>query len=61
MTSEDTHDLDSRIRVLAYELREQAGKPDGQEQEFWERAEQMLSSDAGPNAVPQAQLDALTT
>lgn len=61
MTSEDTHDLDSRIRVLAYELWEQAGKPDGQEQEFWERAEQMLSSEARPDAVPQAQLDALTT
>jgi len=61
MTSENTHDLDSRIRVLAYELWEQLGKPDGQEQEFWERTEQMLSSDARPNAAPQAQLDALTT
>lgn len=47
--------------MLAYELWEEAGKPDGQDLEFWERAEQLLSGEAKPDAVPQAQLDALTT
>lgn len=61
MVPQEPHDLDSRTRVLAYKLWEQAGKPDGRDREFWEGAEQLLSSEAGPDAVPQAQLDALTT
>lgn len=60
MTSEDTGDLDSRTRKLAYELWEQAGKPDGQDQEFWERARQIVSSEATPDGRPQTPSDVLT-
>ncbi len=59
MTSQDTHDLDSKTRILAYELWEQAGKPDGQALGFWERAEQMLSREAKPDGLSQAQSDVL--
>jgi Protein of unknown function (DUF2934) len=33
---------DEQIRIHAYELWEQAGKPEGLEGEFWHRAEQDL-------------------
>lgn len=59
MTSKDTHDLDSKTRILAYELWERAGKPDGQNLDFWEHAEQMLLSEAKPDGLSQAQSDVL--
>jgi len=33
---------ESEIRARAYELWERAGKPEGREDEFWQRAEQDL-------------------
>ncbi len=33
---------DDQIRVRAHQLREQAGKPDGREDEFWHQAEREL-------------------
>ena len=33
---------EERIRARAYELWEQAGKPDGRGHEFWQQAEQTL-------------------
>lgn len=35
-----------RIRDLAYTLWDQAGRPDGQDQEFWFQAERELSRDS---------------
>jgi hypothetical protein len=37
---------EQQIRVRAHELWEQAGKPDGQQDEFWHKAEKQLSQDA---------------
>ena len=59
---------DEHIRVRAYHLWEADGRPDGRDQEFWQRAEQSLttaddgvlkpaprrSSRAKPAAAPQA-------
>jgi hypothetical protein len=33
---------DDQIRIRAHQLWEQAGKPEGQDDEFWHRAEQEL-------------------
>ncbi len=46
--------------MLAYELLEQAGKPDGQDLEFWERAKEILSSEAEPDELSPAPPDVLT-
>jgi len=54
MGSESSSDLKTRTRTLAFELWEQAGKPDGQDLAFWERAEQMLSAEATPEGLPEA-------
>ena len=53
-------DLDTRTHILAFELWEQAGKPDGQDLAFWERAQQMLSVEATPEGLPEAESDVLT-
>jgi hypothetical protein len=35
-----TKPSEEQIRARAYELWEEAGKPEGREQEFWQKAEQ---------------------
>ncbi len=60
MGSQNSSDLDARTRTLAFELWEQAGKPDGQHLAFWERAKQMLSAQATPEGLAEAESDALT-
>ncbi len=60
MGSQNSSDLDARTRILAFELWEQAGKPDGQDLAFWERAKQMLSADAAPEGLPEAESRVLT-
>ena len=40
-----SHD-EERIRKLAYELWEKEGRPDGRDQEFWERARAKLDVEA---------------
>jgi hypothetical protein len=37
---------EQQIRVRAHELWEEAGKPDGQQDEFWHKAEKQLSQGA---------------
>ncbi len=59
-THQDTPDLDGRTRMLAYELWEQAGKLDGQDLEFWERAKEILSSEAEPDELSPAPPDVQT-
>lgn len=36
--------LEQQIRVRAHELWEQAGKPEGRDDEFWHQAEQALKA-----------------
>jgi len=60
MASQNSSNLDARTRTLATELWEQAGKPDGQDLAFWERAKQMLLVEATPEGLPEAESDALT-
>ena len=36
---------DEQIRIRAYELWEQAGKPDGRDQEFYHEAERVLENE----------------
>ncbi len=60
MTSQDSTGLDSRTRALAYELWKQAGKPDGQGLEFWERARQIITSEAATDGLAETQPDVLT-
>lgn len=38
-------DHDDKIRDRAYQLWDQAGQPEGREQDFWYQAERELSSD----------------
>lgn len=41
-------DRDERIRKRAHEIWEQEGRPDGKEQDHWERAERELSGSELP-------------
>jgi hypothetical protein len=43
---------EEQIRVRAHELWEQAGKPEGREDEFWHQAERQLSGEEGLKEVP---------
>ena len=40
---------EDQIRTRAHQLWEAAGKPDGQDQEFWTEAERQLVEDAANN------------
>lgn len=60
MASRNSSNLDARTRTLAFDLWEQARKPDGQDLAFWERAQQMLSAAATPERLPQAEPDMLS-
>lgn len=42
-----TPNTEDRIRDLAYNLWEQAGRPDGHDKEFWQRAERELGEKEG--------------
>lgn len=46
---------DEHIRVRAYHLWEADGRPDGRDQEFWQRAEQSLTTadNGGPKPAPR--------
>ena len=39
-----TPERESRIRELAYQLWEVAGRPEGHDREFWEQAETQINS-----------------
>lgn len=41
---------EDQIRARAHELWEAAGRPEGQQDEFWHKAEQELSNDPAANA-----------
>jgi len=46
---------EEQIRTRAHQLWEQAGKPEGREEEFWHQAEQELQKDnliQPPNNLP---------
>jgi len=56
-----TNPADEQIRARAHQLWEQAGKPDGRDQEFWCQAEQELkemadlreiATEPAPSVVP---------
>jgi hypothetical protein len=38
----DTPERENRIRERAYHLWEEDGRPEGREQDYWERAEAMI-------------------
>ena len=42
--------LDERIRVRAYHLWEQDGRPQGRDAEFWERARELIAMEDNPTA-----------
>lgn len=44
------YDEEQKVRELAYDLWDQAGRPDGSAEEFWFAAKQQL---AGPNGQPE--------
>lgn len=47
-------DADDRIRDRAYQLWDQAGQPEGREDEFWYRAERELSADQDVDSSEEA-------
>ncbi|MCP3459606.1 DUF2934 domain-containing protein [Bradyrhizobium sp. CCGUVB23] len=50
------HPTEEQIRKRAFELWEQAGKPEGREDEFWQRAQKDLQ-DAEENDDPNKGAD----
>jgi hypothetical protein len=42
--------LDERIRIRAYHLWEQDGRPAGRDAEFWERARELIAMEDNPTA-----------
>ena len=51
---------DEQIRIRAYELWEQAGKPEGREEDFWHLAERDLQQHA-EQGLPERIVDSETT
>jgi hypothetical protein len=49
MTSAATT-LDERIRIRAYHLWEENGRPRGRDEEFWERARELIAIEDNPTA-----------
>jgi hypothetical protein len=43
----DTPNRETRVRERAYLLWEDDGRPEGREQEYWERAEAMIRTEKG--------------
>jgi hypothetical protein len=43
-------DTDQQIRERAYHLWEADGRPHGREEEYWERARELVGMEANPNA-----------
>jgi Protein of unknown function (DUF2934) len=43
MMKPTTHPLEERIRVRAYHLWEASGRPPGRDQEFWQRAHELVA------------------
>jgi hypothetical protein len=44
------HPLEERIRVRAYHLWEASGRPPGRDQEFWQRAHELIAHEDHPLA-----------
>jgi hypothetical protein len=42
--------LDERIRIRAYHLWEENGRPRGRDEEFWERARELIAIEDNPTA-----------
>jgi hypothetical protein len=48
-----SHDREEQIRDRAYDLWQQAGKPDGRDQEFWHLAwREIVADETGEDPVP---------
>ncbi len=43
---------EDRVRQRAYHLWEGAGRPHGQDAEFWERARELEAEETGPSSKP---------
>jgi hypothetical protein len=54
-----SHIHEDQIRDLAYTLWDEAGRPDGQDKEFWSRAERQLS-EAGEIDISETEGDVTT-
>jgi hypothetical protein len=48
---ENSPERDRRIRERAYRLWEEDGRPEGREQEFWERAEDLIGMEDNADAA----------
>ncbi len=46
-------DILEPIRIRAYQLWEQAGRPEGGDLEFWERARQEIEAEEAAAATPE--------
>lgn len=44
----DDNDSEDRVRVRAYELWEQDGRPDGRADEYWHRAAALVANEQAP-------------
>ncbi|HEX3982485.1 MAG TPA: DUF2934 domain-containing protein [Acidisoma sp.] len=58
MSGNEDQDRLQRVREIAYEMWEKEGSPEGREQEFWLRAEQMVDGGTHDPAHPTHQTDA---
>jgi DUF2934 family protein len=47
---------EEQIQKRAYELWEKAGRPEGREEEFWERARESLAIEENQKSQPQPNL-----
>lgn len=50
MSDSTDQGYEEKIRVRAYHLWEEDGRPDGAEQEFWERARELVGMESSPQA-----------
>jgi hypothetical protein len=48
--SSSNEDREQRIRERAYSLWDEAGRPEGRAEEFWERARGLIEAEDDPNA-----------
>jgi hypothetical protein len=47
---DDSRSRDQRIRVRAYQLWEEDGRPEGRHDEFWERARELIAIEDNPHS-----------
>jgi hypothetical protein len=55
--ADDGDDLEQIIRERAYRLWQQAGSPDGRQEEFWHQAREEQTNTASPQAQQGAKTD----